>query len=384
MAGIKLPFLVRDVDRYGTQRFYVRMRGRKERLSGIPGSVEWAAHYQAAVARLSDAGALPNKATRPREGSLEWLGRLYTASNTFKRLDARSQRNRLAIFEACWTEPLTPQSTARIGDCPLSALNARHIVTLRDRRDSHPGAANARLKYLSALFAWAVEAGKIERNPCRDVKPLRYQSDGFHTWTPEEIRRYEARHPIGTRARLAFALLAHTGARRGDVVYLGRQHIQREPDGSFVIVFTPQKTRKSTGIRVTIPLAAELAETIAAGPCGALTFLETGQKRPKPFTAAGFGGWFRERCDEAGLPHCTAHGVRKADATLAAERGATDRQLMAIFGWSSASQASVYTRAAERKLLAKGAGVLLDRERTGDGSVPLGKPQMSNTLKTKV
>jgi hypothetical protein len=31
----------------------------------------------------------------------------------------------------------------------------------------------------------------------------------------------------------------------------------------------------------------------------------------KPFTAQGFGLWFRARCDEAGLPQCSAH-VRTA------------------------------------------------------------------------
>ena len=72
----------------------------------------------------------------------------------------------------------------------------------------------------------------------------------------------------------------------------------------------------------------------------------------KAFTANGFGGWFRKRCDEAGLPHCTAHGLRKAGAALAAEDGATDRQLMALFDWTSEKQANIYTAAANRKRLA--------------------------------
>jgi integrase len=47
----------------------------------------------------------------------------------------------------------------------------------------------------------------------------------------------------------------------------------------------------------------------------------------RAFTVAGFGNRFRDRCHEAGLPHCTAHGLRKAGATIAAENGAIDRQL---------------------------------------------------------
>ena len=89
---------------------------------------------------------------------------------------------------------------------------------------------------------------------------------------------------------------------------------------------------------------------IAASPCGDLTFLENDLGRA--FSAAGFGNKFREWCDEAGLPHCSAHGLRKAGATIAAENGATEHQLMAIFGWTTPAMAAVYTRAANRKRLA--------------------------------
>ena len=50
--------------------------------------------------------------------------------------------------------------------------------------------------------------------------------DGFHTWTEEQISRFEAVHSIGSRERLAFALGLYTGQRRGDVVRMGRQHIR--------------------------------------------------------------------------------------------------------------------------------------------------------------
>ncbi|MCE3248703.1 MAG: integrase family protein, partial [Geminicoccaceae bacterium] len=58
--------------------------------------------------------------------------------------------------------------------------------------------------------------------------------------------------------------------------------------------------------------------------------------------------------------HCSAHGLRKAGATIAAENGATEHQLMAIFGWDSPKQAALYTRAANRRKLAGGAMHLLE------------------------
>ncbi|WP_273795195.1 tyrosine-type recombinase/integrase, partial [Brucella intermedia] len=52
------------------------------------------------------------------------------------------------------------------------------------------------------------------------------------------------------------------------------------------------------------------------------------------------------------LPHCTAHGLRKTGATIAAENGATDDELMAILGWTNKRQTALYTRNASRKRLA--------------------------------
>jgi hypothetical protein len=76
---------------------------------------------------------------------------------------------------------------------------------------------------------------------------------------------------------------------------------------------------------------------------------KVGRRQP---VAAGFGNWFREQCDLAGLPQCSAHGLRKAGATRAAENGATVHALMPIYDWGSPSQAVPYTRAADRKRLA--------------------------------
>jgi site-specific recombinase XerD len=51
-------------------------------------------------------------------------------------------------------------------------------------------------------------------------------------------------------------------------------------------------------------------------------------------------------------PHCSAYGLRKAGATIAADNGATAHQLMAIFGWTTIKQAEIYTKKADQKRLA--------------------------------
>jgi hypothetical protein len=90
----------------------------------------------------------------------------------------------------------------------------------------------------------------------------------------------------------------------------------------------------------------------------------------KPFSNAGFGNWFRDRCNKAGLLHCSAHGLRKAGASFAAVNGATEKQLMALFGWQPSKEATLYTKAAEQQVLAASAGPLLIPRQKKNKSVP--------------
>jgi integrase len=92
-----------------------------------------------------------------------------------------------------------------------------------------------------------------------------------------------------------------------------------------------------------------LQTTLDAGPCGDLSFIvgENG----KPLTKESFGNLFRDACRAAGVPG-SAHGVRKLAATRMANNGATEAQLMAVFGWTDSKMAAHYTRSANRKRLA--------------------------------
>jgi integrase len=177
--------------------------------------------------------------------------------------------------------------------------------------------------------------------------------DGFRPWTEDDVADYEKRWPIGTRQRVWLDVLLYTGLRRGDAVRLGRQHVR---DGVAMI-----KTEK-TGTPVTLPILPVLAKTLAAGPCGDLTFIAGASGRP--FSKESFGNEFREACRAAGVPGA-AHSVRKIAATRAANAGATVAQLEAIFGWQGGTMASLYTRAADRQRLAlEGMHMLANNHRT--------------------
>jgi integrase len=125
------------------------------------------------------------------------------------------------------------------------------------------------------------------------------------------------------------------------VVRMGRQHIR---DGMLHI------RQMKTGVELAIPVHPRLGAIIGDMPIEHLTFVTTAFG--KPFTAAGFGNWFREQCTAAGLPHCSAHGLRKAAARRLAEAGCTEHEIGAITGHASLREIVRYTRAADQKRLA--------------------------------
>jgi len=111
-----------------------------------------------------------------------------------------------------------------------------------------------------------------------------------------------------------------------------------------------------------------LQKVLAQVPRDHLTFLVTEYGRP--FSPAGFGNWFRDRCDEAGLKELSAHGLRKTLQIIGAEMGLTDRELMAIAGHESTQETSRYTKKRDRDLLAKSGMAKLSEVRFKNKNVP--------------
>jgi len=171
------------------------------------------------------------------------------------------------------------------------------------------------------------------------------KTDGIHAWSEEEIARFREHFPPGAKPRLALELLLNTGHARGEVVRMGRQHIDKTGKLSM--------RRGKTGVAFAIPLLPGLLAELELHPkSNELTFLTT--ERGRPFkTAASFGTMFKRWCHEARLPHCSTHGLRKASAIRHALKGATAPELMAWHGWKSISEAQRYIEEANRILLSE-------------------------------
>src|ERR1700729_1915116 len=379
---INLPYLSTLKGRDGSVMLYVRRNGLRVRLRERKGTIAFQQEYARAVERVS---RLSEGKTGPERGTLSWLGALYFASREFAALGDNTKYQRRKALEGCFRELYT-DGTTLMGECPVDKLTAQGIKRFRDLKQDAPAMANYRRASLSVLFSWAIEQTPplAKSNPVRDVRQVKYATDGFHTWTPTEVAQFEAHYAIGTKERLALALMLYTGCRRSDVVRLGPGSVT---DGW--LRFVPWKTRAKRAAHTEkpwLPVLADIVELCPCGaptvllndcaeafreqpwlpvsayivemsPCGATTFLLN--ERGKAFRADIFRKWFRPVCDRAVLPQCTAHGLRKAGATLAAESGASIHQLMAIFDWRTPGQAKVYTDAADgRRLTGQSMGML--------------------------
>jgi integrase len=207
-----------------------------------------------------------------------------------------------------------------------------------------PAAARNFLNTLRAVMKFAVETGIRPDDPTDGARQISIKSDGYRTWSEEDISAFQAKHLIGTRAHLALALLLYTAQRRSDVIRMGRQHVR----GGVLHLRQQQKT----GTPLAIPVHPELQAVLDASPSDHLTFITTASG--KPFTAAGFTNWFRECCNAAGLPNGTsAHGLRKAACRRLAEAGCSASVIAAISGHKSLKEVQRYTAAADQLLLAR-------------------------------
>jgi integrase len=322
-------------NRYGKAkgRYFFRRRGFKQvSLPGLPGSPEFEQAYAAAMA----GGPLPSAIgiKRARPGSIDALVITYFNSPTFLALSQSTQSTYRGILEGF---------TREHGAKPLTPLTRRHLEAMLARKMRTPAAANHWLRLIKTLMRFAVREQLRADDPARDIEYIKRRSAGFHTWTEDEIARFESFHPVGSKARLALGLLLYTAQRRSDVIRMGRQHVR-----TGVVHMRQQKT----GAMLAIPVHPALQAILDATPGEHLTFLVT--EYGKPFTAPGFGNWFRDRCDEAGLPkHCAAHGLRKAACRRLAEAGCSANVIASISGHSSLREVERYTKAADQERMAR-------------------------------
>jgi integrase len=344
MPKPNLAFLHRHITRHGKIVYYVklssRQRGRGIRINGLYRGEEFMAAYHAAV-RGTPVTPAP-LIGRDGKGSVGWLINLYRHSRDWYELLSAGTRKQRG--------PILKQIESAAGDLPIAAITRQKIEQGISARTPNQGRHFKNTT--SALFKWAVEHELHDRNPADGIKVTRGDGDGHQQWPIELIEQFERHWPLGSKERLMFDVFLYIGLRRGDAARLGKQHIR---NGVVHLM-----TEKSGGtMPIYVPVHPALAASIAACPSPGLAIIA--KDDGAHYSKESLGNAFREAVAASGIPVSkrgsdekgySAHGLRKASATIAAESGATESELNAMFGWSGYQMAQLYTKKADRRRLA--------------------------------
>jgi enterobacteria phage integrase len=323
---VKLPYL--NLYRSGGKLYYyVRRKGLPNvRLDGAPGTAEFMASYQAALASTA-----PRREGRWGTGTFGKLVTDFYESVEFANLkpSSRSQYQRI----------LDP-AAVKHGHRPAATMPPEVAVKMiqeigRDR----PGLANLTRSVMRRLM----KHGKIVPNPFDGIPA--YKKIPHHTWTEAELAAFETRWPLGTRQRLAYALLLYTGQRGGDVAKMLREEIS---DGCIRVV------QEKTGAELSIPIQPSLQAALKAGPVH-IKYLVT-DLQGHPLARGALTDMMKRAAKAAGLPpHCVPHGLRKALMRRLAESGSSAKEIAAVSGHKTLKEIERYTAAADQRLLSRAA-----------------------------
>jgi integrase len=333
------PFVELWRDRHGKIRCYFRKeRGPRVSLPSTIGSDEFNASYQAALS--GQLAPVRERQTRGAADTIHALVISYKQSAAYRALRETTKVGYASRIETLRTIH---------GHRTVAGLSRERIISaiLQPYAD-RPGAALSILKMLRVLIRHAIDVGWLKHDPSLGIK--RPKTQEIRSWTDAEIEAFETRWPIGTKQRLAFALMLYTGQRRSDV----HRMTWADVSGSTIRV-VQQKTRR----KLVIPLHYELRKVLAATEREHVTIINT--EYGKPYTVDGFSQWMRDAITAAGLPlDCQPHGLRKAAGRRLAEAGCSANEIMSVLGHQTLAEAERYTRDADQAHLATGAFAKLE------------------------
>jgi len=345
MATFRMKYVKAYTDRHGRRRHYFRKPGHSTvALPGEPGSKAFAEAYELALK-----GGRP-KVERITPGTFSALIADYYDTSKYGNLSDGTKRTYRRALE---------KFREAFGDVPLKEFTPGVLDEVLESFGDKSGARENLRKPLRLILKLAVRRQLIAVSPMADVRLSRAPKKGFLPWSEADIAAYEARWETGTRERLALALLLYTVQRRSDVVGMGRQHTK---PGKIHVA----QAKSGGKTRLWIPIHPALQTELDHVPATQLTFLQT--QYGQPFTAAGFGNWFREAAVAAGLSDRTAHGLRKAGSRRLAEAGCTPHQIMAVTGHKNLSEVTLYTASADQERLAEEA---IERTKVSTPAVPV-------------
>ena len=278
------------------------------RLRGEPGSPEFIASYNEAVAR---------KVTPP-SGVLLSVLQGYQTSENFRQIAKSTRRSYIALIK---------RIEAKFGSFPLSAMTDRRtrgvFMAWRDELaiDSGRRQADYAWSVLALILAWALDRGLVAANPCEKGGRIYRGSRADKVWTADDEAAFLKGAPAHLHLPLMLALW--TGQRQGDLLRLPWSAY----DGTRI-----RLKQSKTGTRVSIPVGAPLKAALDSAPKRGPMVLTSTDKRP--WTSDGFRASWRKACAKAGIVGVTFNDLRGTAVTRLALAGCTEAEIATITGHS--------------------------------------------------
>jgi integrase len=322
----RFPFVTSYRSRYGKRYYRFRRKGYEPHTFKAPyGTKAFEKEYAACLNRE------PVGKSRTIPGSVSDAIIRYYADNAFDSLEETTKAVYRGVLE---------NFREAFGKDQMRAFDAQRVAGLMNAMREKPHAAARLRKLLRQLFTIARREKLVpyDFDPIKDTRAPKVEEGGYHRWTEEELEIFEARHALGTKPRLAFALLLWGAQRSGDVRLLPRDIASKDR-----IEIDQSKTAND----VSVPIMPELREAMDAGPLGKETLLEA--KHGEPYTAKGFYNMVKRACVKAGLPHCSAHGLRKSAARRCHLAGCSDEEGMQITGHKTLAEYRRYAGIGQAK-----------------------------------
>lgn len=354
-VNLEYPGLIRDRTPAGNVRWLVRVQGQRTKritLSVGPGHPQFHEAYLSARAGVSLTASKPQHEP-VAAGTVAWLCAAYLTH--LERSIEAGQASPLTLKQrkSFADQLLAHKSTSersfgkQYRTLPMS-IPQEELMRYLDTLMATPGKAKNMLKFLRAMYKWAVTRKYCLTNPAAGLN-VEYKSKGGATpWTIEDLQKYREIHPHGTQAHLTLSLFMFTACRISDAFILGRGNEFKVADGLW-LGWEPSKARSK---RVEVPILPPLLSAIRAQTVVGPTYLMTSHGQPFK-SPEGLRNRFKKWCRSADLPDRSSHGIRKAAGHLLSLYGATQYEIMAIHGHSQASTSEVYTKDVERQRLAR-------------------------------
>jgi integrase/recombinase XerD len=211
-----------------------------------------------------------------------------------------------------------------------------------------PASVNRALISIKRYCAWAVETGRLGRDPAQGVKLVGQEAPGTHHLTDtEEAALLKAVTADGSlRDRTLIVLMLHTGLRVQEVCQLKRTHLTLNKRSGSVQV--RGKRNKYREVPLNTTARAVLEEYLVVLPAE-MEYVFPSEKTGQALTTRGLGYVIKKYAQAAKLPRLRPHDLRHRFGYRMAQVVPLHR-LAQIMGHDSLDTTMIYIKATKADL----------------------------------